>query len=125
MPSPSTTHDVIVHTETSFHCFEDLRGRTWAYNERGSHSGFNIVRYHLAMRGFDKNFFCRIVDSGSHRNSLQMILQRSIDTAAIDSSVLSNSIRFTNLILVVIRHRCEPEHSTGLQNSSALRMFVH
>jgi phosphonate transport system substrate-binding protein len=80
--------DVIVRTDTSFHSFEDLRGRTWAYNERGSHSGFNIVRYHLAMRGLDQNFFRRIVESGSHRNSLQMILQRSIDTAAIDSSVL-------------------------------------
>ena len=80
--------DVIVHTDTSFHSFEDLRGRTWAYNERGSHSGFNIVRYRLAMRGLDQNFFRRTVESGSHRNSLQMILQHSIDTAAIDSSVL-------------------------------------
>jgi len=80
--------DVIVRTDTSSHSFEDLRGRTWAYNERGSHSGFNIVRYHLAMRGLDENFFGRIVESGSHRNSLQMVLQRSIDTAAIDSSVL-------------------------------------
>jgi phosphonate transport system substrate-binding protein len=80
--------DVIVRTDSSFHSFEDLRGRTWAYNERGSHSGFNIVRYHLAMRGLEQNFFRRIVESGSHRNSLQMILQRSIDTAAIDSSVL-------------------------------------
>ena len=80
--------DVIVRTDTSFHSFEDLRGRTWAYNEHGSHSGFNIVRYHLAMRGLDQNFFRHIVESGSHRNSLQMILQRSIDTAAIDSSVL-------------------------------------
>ena len=80
--------DVIVRADTSFQCFEDLRGRTWAYNERGSHSGFNIVRYHLAMRGLDQNFFHRIVESGSHGNSLQMILQRSIDTAAIDSSVL-------------------------------------
>lgn len=80
--------DVIVRTDTSFHSFEDLRGHSFAYNERGSHSGFNIVRYHLAMRGLDLNFFRRSVESGSHRNSLQMILQRSIGTAAIDSSVL-------------------------------------
>jgi ABC-type phosphate/phosphonate transport system substrate-binding protein len=80
--------DVIVRSDTNFHSFEDLRGRTWAYNECGSHSGFNMVQYHLAMRGLDLNFFRRIVESGSHRNSLQMVLQRSIDTAAIDSSVL-------------------------------------
>ena len=35
---------------------------------------FSIVRCHLAMRGLDQNFFRRIVESGSHRNSLQMIL---------------------------------------------------
>jgi len=80
--------DVLVRTDSICHSFEDLRGRTWAYNEPRSHSGFNIVRYHLAMRGLDLNFFRRVVESSSHRNSLDMILQRSIDAAAIDSSVL-------------------------------------
>ena len=32
---------------------------------------------------------------------------------------ISNLVHSTNLILVVIRHWCEPEHSTGLQNSPA------
>lgn len=80
--------DVIVRSDSSFRSFDDLRGHTWAYNERGSHSGFNIVRYHLALRGLNQSFFRRVVESGSHRNSLQMVLQGSIDTAAIDSSVL-------------------------------------
>ena len=80
--------DVIVRSDTSFYSFEDLLGRTWAYNEPGSHSGFNIMQYHLAVRGSDQSFFGRSVESGSHRNSLHMVLQRSIDTAAIDSSVL-------------------------------------
>jgi transposase len=38
---------------------------------------------------------------------------------------ISNSVHFTNLIVVVIRHWCEPEHSTSLQNSPALRVFVY
>jgi len=80
--------DVIVRADTIYHSFADLRGRTWAYNEPRSHSGFNIVRYHLAMQGLDQSFFRRVVQSGSHRNSLDMVLQRSVDTAAIDSSVL-------------------------------------
>lgn len=46
------------------------------------------MRYHLARRGFGQTFFRRTVESGSHRNSLQMIREGSIDTAAIDSSVL-------------------------------------
>jgi phosphonate transport system substrate-binding protein len=80
--------DVIVRSDTSFYAFEDLRGHTWAYNEPSSHSGFNIMQYYLAMHGLDEDFFRRRVESGSHRNSLQMVLQRSVDTAAIDSSVL-------------------------------------
>lgn len=84
--------DVIVRADSSFQSFEDLRGRTWAYNEPGSHSGFIIVRYHLARRGFDQSFFSRTVESGSHRNSLQMIRDGSIDTAAIDSSVLESEV---------------------------------
>ncbi|HEX3323114.1 MAG TPA: PhnD/SsuA/transferrin family substrate-binding protein [Terriglobales bacterium] len=95
--------DFIVRSETNFHSFEDLRGRTWGYNERGSHSGFNIVRYQLAMRGLDQNYFRRIVESGSHRNSLQMVLERSIDTAAIDSSVLELELAKDPAIIREIR----------------------
>jgi hypothetical protein len=80
--------DMIVRADTSFKSFEELRGCSWAYNERGSHSGFNIVGYYLAMRGFDQSFFGRVVESGSHRKSLEMVLRGSVDTAAIDSSVL-------------------------------------
>ena len=80
--------DVVVHTESTFSAFDDLRGATWAYNEPASHSGYNIVRYHLATRGMDGQYFGRIVESGSHQESLLMILERSIDEAAIDSTVL-------------------------------------
>ena len=47
--------DVIVHADSSFRHFEDLRGGTWAYNEPGPHSGYNLVRYHLAMRGWGQD----------------------------------------------------------------------
>ena len=81
--------DVVVHAESNFWRFEDLRGSTWAYNEPGSHSGYNLVRYHLAMRGWGQDrYFARLVESGSHQKSLQMVLDRATDGAAIDSTVL-------------------------------------
>jgi len=80
--------DVVVHAESRFRSFDDLRGATWAYNERGSHSGYNLVRYHLALRGKTNGYFGCVVESGSHQDSFQMILQRSIDASAIDSTVL-------------------------------------
>lgn len=80
--------DVIVRADSSLHSFEDLRGKSWAYNETGSHSGYNLVRYHLATTGFGADYFGRLVESGSHESSLRMLLDQGIDAAAIDSTVL-------------------------------------
>jgi len=80
--------DVVVRADSSFRSFEDLRGATWAYNERGSHSGYNVTRYHLAKEGLGHGYFGNFIQSGSHQNSLRMLLERAIDATAIDSTVL-------------------------------------
>jgi phosphonate transport system substrate-binding protein len=80
--------DVVVHAESRFRSFDDLRGATWAYNEPGSHSGYNLIRYHLAAGGMSGKYFSRVVESGSHRDSFQMVLKGFIDASAIDSTVL-------------------------------------
>src|ERR1051326_5517218 len=90
--SPLYYSDIVVHAGSDFRSFDDLRGATWAYNERGSHSGFNLIRYHLALKGTGAGYFARIVESGSHQDSLQMILERSIDATAIDSTVLEMAV---------------------------------
>jgi len=80
--------DVVVHRQSPYRCFSDLRGRTWAFNEPRSHSGYNVVRAHLAGLGAYAGFFASAVESGAHVNSLRMILDRRVDCAAIDSTVL-------------------------------------
>jgi phosphonate transport system substrate-binding protein len=80
--------DVVVHRKSSFEKLEDLRGASWAYNEPGSHSGYNLTRYTLAMQGETSGFFGRVVESGAHQTSLQMILNGEVDGSAIDSTVL-------------------------------------
>ncbi len=80
--------DVVVHRDSPFQTFTDLRGASWAYNEPGSHSGYNITRYYLAQQGETAAFFGRVIASGEHHISLQMILKRQIDASAIDSTVL-------------------------------------
>ena len=80
--------DVVVHRQSPYRCFSDLRGRAWAFNEPRSHSGYNVVRAHLAGLGAYAGFFARAVESGAHVNSLRMILDRRVDCAAIDSTVL-------------------------------------
>jgi phosphonate transport system substrate-binding protein len=85
--------DVVVRRGSRFHTFADLRGASWAYNEPGSHSGYNVVRYHLATLGKGSEYFGRVVESGAHQVSLQMILDGRIDASAIDSTVLEEEFR--------------------------------
>jgi phosphonate transport system substrate-binding protein len=85
--------DVVVHAESRFQCFADLRGATWSINECGSHSGYNIVRYHLATLGEPRDFFGTVVEAGAHQHSLRLIIQGDIDASAIDSTVLDCELR--------------------------------
>jgi len=84
---PVYSSDVIVKRESPIEKFADLRRSVWAYNEPRSHSGYNVVRAHLANLGKNR-FFRRVVESGSHSASLEMVLKGKVDAAAIDSTVL-------------------------------------
>ena len=80
--------DVIVHRDSEYRDFADLRGASWAYNEPHSQSGHNITRYHLAQLGESKGYFGRVVESGAHLQSIEMVLDGRIAASAIDSTVL-------------------------------------
>ena len=80
--------DIVVHRDSPFRQFDDLRGSTWSYNEPNSHSGCTTIRWYLARRGEGGDFFGRVLESGSHENSIDMILNGEIDSSAIDSTVL-------------------------------------
>lgn len=79
--------DVIVRADSRFHTFDDLRGATFVFNDPDSFSGLAIVRDHLA-RMKESNFFGRVIESGGHLRSMQMVVDGEADTAAIDSTVL-------------------------------------
>jgi phosphonate transport system substrate-binding protein len=87
--------DVVVHRHSPFHTFADLRGASWAYNEPGSHSGYNVTGYHLSTLGETWSYFGRVMASGAHQTSLQMILDGQIDASAIDSTVLETEVQRT------------------------------
>lgn len=80
--------DIIVHKESRFASFDDVEGCVWGYNERGSHSGWNLVRYALYKQGYGAHFFGSAVETGSHLRSIEMVMHRKVDAAAIDSHVL-------------------------------------
>jgi len=85
--------DVIVHRDSPFTSFLDLRGHSWAYNEPHSHSGYGITRYHLVEIGETQGFFGEVVEAGFHEESIRMVAARVVDASAIDSQVLAVSMR--------------------------------
>ena len=91
--SPVYFSDVVVRRESRFQTFEELRGAKWAYNERRSHSGYNVVRHHLSQMCEKEGYFGRVIESGSHQASLKMVLDGEIDASAIDSTVLEAELR--------------------------------
>jgi phosphonate transport system substrate-binding protein len=80
--------DVIVRADRPWQSFADLRGRSYAFNDRGSHSGYNVPRDHLLRLGETRGYFGRAVSSGSHQTSIRMVEAGAVDAAGIDSTVL-------------------------------------
>jgi phosphonate transport system substrate-binding protein len=81
--------DVVVHRDSPYHSFADLRGRSWAYNDRDSHSGWSVTLYRLAQLGAREGYFGRVVESGFHQKSLRLVAAGQVDASAIDSQVLA------------------------------------
>lgn len=85
--------DVIVHEDSGISTFPDLRGRSWAYNEPLSQSGYGITRYHLVSLGETDGFFGKVIEAGFHEVAIRMVRDGEVDGAAIDSQVLAIEMR--------------------------------
>ena len=80
--------DVISARGNDISEFADLRGRSWAYNDACSLSGYYGLLRKLAEMGEDTRFFGEVMHSGSHLDSIRMVADRESDAATIDSNVL-------------------------------------
>ena len=85
--------DVIVPRDSDAMTFLDLRGRSWAYNEPLSHSGYGITRFHLLGLGETGGFFGEVIEAGFHEAAIRMVGASEVDGSAIDSQVLSVVLR--------------------------------
>lgn len=85
--------DVIVSSTNEAEDFSDLRGRSWAYNEPLSQSGYGITRYQLVTMGETDGFFGEVIEAGFHETAIRMVAAGEVDAAAIDSQVLAVEMR--------------------------------
>ncbi len=85
--------EVIVRRESPARSFLDLRGRSWAYNDPCSLSGYYNLLKKLAEMREDERFFGRVRRSGSHLSSMGMVANGEVDAAAVDSNVMRIALR--------------------------------
>jgi len=78
---------VIVHRDSKFDSFLDLKGSTFVFADEISNSGYNMPRAHLINLGETSGFFSKILRSGSHEESIRMVALGEADVSAVDSLV--------------------------------------
>lgn len=85
--------DVIVPARSPVAAFGELRGRSWAYNEPDSHSGYLITLSTLAEMAETPEFFGRWEMTGFHQESIRRVAAAWVEGSAVDSQVLGVEMR--------------------------------
>jgi phosphonate transport system substrate-binding protein len=85
--------DVIVRRDSPITRLEELRGRSWAYNEPASHSGHTATLYTLVRMGARPGFLGPVLQAGYHQRAIRLVAAGTVDAAAIDSQVLAIELR--------------------------------
>lgn len=93
---PGYFSDIIIHVDYQKHVKQllDLRGCIWAYSSEHSLSGSAVVLKTLKERGENASFFGNMIKSGSHLKSVQMVLSKQAEAAAIDANTLSYNKKY-------------------------------
>jgi len=78
---------LIVHKNSKFNDFTDLKNSTFVYNDEISNSGYNMPRDYLINIGETSGFFKKTLRSGSHEESIRMIALGEADVSAVDSLI--------------------------------------
>lgn len=90
---PTYFSDVVVRSDHPAREFADLAGAAWGYNDACSLSGYFSTLRKLSELDLGTDFFRAQIQTGSHFRSIQAVLERSVDAAAIDSTVLAGALR--------------------------------
>jgi ABC-type phosphate/phosphonate transport system substrate-binding protein len=105
---------IMVAEGASVRTLDDLRGVRAAFNQPHSQSGMNALRHTIAPLSRNGRFFSSVVESGSHRASLQMVTNGQADVAAIDCVTHGYLALHAPHVLDGLRILCQTEHTAGL-----------
>jgi phosphonate transport system substrate-binding protein len=85
---PKYFSDLIVRKDSPYQSIQDLKGKTYVYNDELSNSGYNMPRFRLLQLGLTHGFFGKVIRSGSHEESIRMVAAGEADASFVDSLVL-------------------------------------
>ncbi|OGT25363.1 MAG: hypothetical protein A2Z17_04495 [Gammaproteobacteria bacterium RBG_16_66_13] len=79
---------LVVPADSDVASLEDLRGKTFAFSDPNSHSGWLAPAYELALMGETQDsFFGRYVFTYHHSESVRAVADHLVDGAAVDSLI--------------------------------------
>ncbi len=86
---------LIVHTDSDVFMPEDLAGKTFAYNDPNSTSGYLVpTTFFLGEMGIDpKTYFGKVTFSGSHEASILAVANKKVDVASTNLPDLQQLVR--------------------------------
>ena len=91
---PNYSSLIVVRAEAGVSRLEDLRSATAAYSAADSLSGHLALKCVFAPLSKDGRFFGRVVKSGGHVGSMQLVRERKADVAAIDCVTFALARRY-------------------------------
>ncbi len=105
---------VIVAADSKAAGLEDLRGGVCAVNGPESHSGMNALRALIAPLSRGGRFFSEVWETGTHSDSVAMIVSGKADGAAIDCVTYALLARHRPRVVADTRILCWTEKAPGI-----------
>jgi len=89
----ATYHSIIIaRPDHGIHGLEDLKGKTFAFVDPGSTSGFLFPKAGLIKAGYDPDtYFSRVIFSGGHDASAIAVQNGKVDAASIADALLETA----------------------------------
>ena len=105
---------IVVSEDNPAAGLQDLHGAVCAYSRRDSHSGYNALRAAVAPHADGSSFFSRVVESGAHPVSIELIATGEADVCAVDCVTHALIAKYRPDALAGTRVMGATEHAPGL-----------
>ncbi len=79
---------IIVNANSLIKNFDELKGRSFAFTDNESHTGYTIPVYMLLKMGqTPESFFSKSIYSGNHEESIKLVAEKNIDGASVHNLI--------------------------------------